>query len=243
MRLLVSVASPDDAREAVAGGADIIDAKDPNMGALGAVPLPRLDDIREAVGAAGPLTAALGDAVDADGIETLAAAYVEAGASLVKIGLLGTTNVAHAVVLASAAIRGAAKAAGGVVVVAYADVAPARAISPADVIDVAARSGARGVLLDTLEKDGPGLVGVVSPSDLARWVSAAHAAGLLVALAGKLTAADLPLVRDAGADIAGVRGAACAGGRSGLVSRGLVRGLLERCAPTAADGSFRLPVS
>ena len=64
MRLLVSVASPDDAREAVAGGADIIDAKDPGMGALGAVSLTRLGDIREVVGGARPLTAALGDAVD-----------------------------------------------------------------------------------------------------------------------------------------------------------------------------------
>lgn len=243
MRLLVSVASPDDAREAVAGGADIIDAKDPGMGALGAVTLARLAAIRAAVGGARPLTAALGDAVDDAGTEALAAAYGEAGASLVKIGLLGTTNVVQAVILASAAVRGAAKAAGGVVVVAYADGPRARAISPADVIEVAARSGARGVLLDTLNKDGPGLVEVVSPSDLAGWVSAGHAAGLLVAVAGKLTAMDLTLVGDAGADIAGVRGAACIGGRAGLVSRALVRVLLERCAPVNAVGSLTLPVS
>ena len=37
MRLLVSVASADDARAAVDGGADIIDAKNPWVGALGAV--------------------------------------------------------------------------------------------------------------------------------------------------------------------------------------------------------------
>jgi uncharacterized protein (UPF0264 family) len=34
MRLLVSVAGPDDARAALAGGADVIDAKDPGRGAL-----------------------------------------------------------------------------------------------------------------------------------------------------------------------------------------------------------------
>jgi uncharacterized protein (UPF0264 family) len=66
---------------------------------------------------------------------------------------------------------------------------------------------------------------------------------LLVAVAGKLTATDLPLVRDAGADIAGVRGAACAGGRSGVVSRALVRVLLERCGSVDAEGSLRVPVS
>ena len=227
----------------MAGGADIIDAKDPGMGALGAVSLARLGDIREVVGGARPLTAALGDAVDEASTEALAAAYGEVGASLVKIGLLGTTNVAQAVMLASAAVRGAAKAASGVVVVAYADVPRARSISPNDVIDVAARSGARGVLLDTLDKDGPGLVGMISPSDLARWVSAAHEAGLLVAVAGKLTAADLPRVHALGADIAGVRGAACVGGRSGHVARTLVRELIEYCDPMEAAGCLRPPVS
>lgn len=231
MRLLVSVASADDAREAVAGGADIIDAKDPGMGALGAVTLVRLAEIRDAVGGARPLTAALGDAVDGASIETLAAAYAGTGAGLVKIGLLGTTSVTRAVALASAAVRGAATSASGVVVVAYADAPRARSISRTDVIDVAARSGARGVLLDTLDKDGPGLIGVVSPSDLALWSSAARAAGLLVAVAGKLTASDLPFVRESGADIAGVRGAACAGGRSGCVSTTLVRALAACCVP------------
>ena len=39
-----------------------------------------------------------------------------------------------------------------------------------------------------------------------------------MALAGKLMTDDLAFVRDAGADIAGVRGAACEGGRIGRVS-------------------------
>jgi (5-formylfuran-3-yl)methyl phosphate synthase len=40
-------------------------------------------------------------------------------------------------------------------------------------------------------------------------VADAHAAGLQVALAGALRAEDLPVVRETGADIAGVRSAAC----------------------------------
>src|SRR5262249_39654673 len=76
-------------------------------------------------------------------------------------------------------------------------------------------AGAAGVLLDTADKAGPGLRGLIAPRDLASWVSAAHDAGLLVALAGKLTESDLSFARDAGADIAGVRGAACDGGGGG----------------------------
>lgn len=230
MRLLVSVASPEDAREAVAGGADIVDAKDPGLGALGAVALVRLAEIRGAVGGARPLTAALGDAIDEAQAESQARLYAKAGASLVKIGLLGTTNVTQATLLATAAARGASAAGGGVVVVAYADASAALSIARADVIDVAARSGAHGVLLDTLDKDGPGLFGVVSPGELGLWVSTAHAAGLMVAVAGKVTAVDLPPVRDSGADVAGVRGAVCVGGRSGRVERARVQVLHECCA-------------
>ena len=86
-----------------------------------------------------------------------------------------------------------------------------------------------GSLLDTVDKDGPGLRTLISPQALARWVERAHDAGLLVALAGKLAAEDLAYVRDAGADIAGVRGAACEGGRTGRVSAEKVRRLRTLC--------------
>ena len=61
MRLLVSVVSADEARRALAGGADIIDVKDPREGALGA-PSPRvLSEVVAAVGGAAPVSVALGD--------------------------------------------------------------------------------------------------------------------------------------------------------------------------------------
>jgi uncharacterized protein (UPF0264 family) len=51
-----------------------------------------------------------------------------------------------------------------------------------------------------------------------------------VAVAGKLEAGDLESVRRAGADIAGVRGAACDDGRSGAVCADRVRRLHIACA-------------
>jgi len=50
MQLLVSVANPTEACDAVDGGADIVDAKDPSTGALGAVALDRLQEIHAAAG-------------------------------------------------------------------------------------------------------------------------------------------------------------------------------------------------
>ena len=253
MRLLVSVASAAEAAAALAGGADVIDAKDPHAGALGPVSLNVLRDIHAAVAGAQPVSAALGDAADEAAIERHARAFTAAGALFVKVGFAGITRVERIAALTAAAVRGArvtsvvsppnrdqvAPASGyadrgqpragvlvhasisairdtGVIVVAYVDTAASPA--PLDLVEIAARSGAVGVLLDTAHKSGPGLCDLVAPALLATWVAAAHDAGLAVALAGRLTADDLPFVRDAGADIAGVRGAACEGGRTGRVT-------------------------
>ncbi len=44
-------------------------------------------------------------------------------------------------------------------------------------------------------------------------------------MAGRLTAEDIEIVHEAGADIVGVRGAACEGGRCGIVTAGRVGAL------------------
>jgi uncharacterized protein (UPF0264 family) len=109
-----------------------------------------------------------------------------------------------------------------------------------DVVGAAARCGAQGVLLDTSDKMGPGLFRLLSEDTIGQWVETAHAAGLMVALAGRLTADDLPRAAALGADIAGVRGAACEGGRSGRVSAERVRTL---AGVIARRGIAPMPVS
>ena len=237
MRLLISVANASEASEALLGGADIIDAKDSLAGALGAVSLGVLREIHTAVAGARPLTAALGDAAWEAAIERAAAAFTEAGAAVVKVGFSGIRSTARAAALVAAAVRGARTGSGdraGVVAVAYADADRVASLAPADLIKVAARAGADGVLIDTADKRGPGLLRLVTPDALATLVAQAHEAGLFVVLAGKLTADDLPFARDAGADIAGVRGAACDGGRTGRVAARKVRLLRSLCAASAA---------
>src|SRR5256885_10648472 len=124
MRLLVSVASATEALAARAGGADIIDAKDPLAGALGAVPLSVLAEIHAAVGGTHPVTAAIGDATDEALTYATAWAFAAAGAALVKVGFAGIAGAARIATLAAAAQRGVrAGSAGdcGVILVAYAD--------------------------------------------------------------------------------------------------------------------------
>ena len=92
MQLLVSVRDEIEAEAAVAGGADIIDAKEPLAGALGAVSCEVLRAIVAAVRGARPVTAALGDAADDHTVERDARAFVAAGATLVKIGFAGVMS-------------------------------------------------------------------------------------------------------------------------------------------------------
>lgn len=239
MRLLVSVANAAEASAALAGGADVIDAKNPLTGALGAVTPETLIDIHTQVAGRRPVTAALGDAIDEGAIEHSARRFAALGAALVKVGFAGIRGAERVKELAAAAVRGA-KTGGhghiGVVLVAYADADRAGSVSPNVLVNVAARAGAEGLLLDTADKAGPGLRGLVAPAALTAWVADAHAAGLFVALAGKLIAADLPFVRDAGADVAGVRGAACDGGRTGCVSADKVRLLRALCGEHIVRG-------
>jgi len=232
MRLLVSVTCAAEAPAALEGGADLIDAKDSLAGALGAVSAQVLREIYAAVARRRPVTAALGDAGDEAAIEDAARSWVAAGAALVKVGFAGIASADRVATLTTAAVRGARAATdgnGGVVAVAYADADRAASLAPADLVEIAARAGAQGLLLDTADKDGPGLRGLIAPGELAAWVAEGHDAGLFIALAGQLTADDLPFVRDAGADIAGVRGAACDGGRTGRVTADKVRLLRLGC--------------
>jgi uncharacterized protein (UPF0264 family) len=236
MRLLVSVANVDEAAAALAGGADIIDAKDPHAGALGAVPARVLREIRTAVGEARPVTAAIGDASDEIAVERIAHEFASAGATLLKVGFAGIDSASRVSALLAAAVHGAATASGGlcgVVGVAYAD-ADRESLTFPRLLEVAASGRAWGLLLDTLDKSGPGLCQLVRAQPVAQWVADAHQAGLVVALAGKLTADDLSFVRDTGADIAGVRGAACDDGRAGQVSADRVRLLQLSCASALA---------
>src|ERR1700680_889231 len=103
MQLLVSVADPCEARAALAGGADVIDAKDPRRGALGPVAPHRLRAICDAVGPHRRVSPALGDAPPAARVARAAQTAAEAGVTYVKVGFRGIGSPARVRHLAAAA--------------------------------------------------------------------------------------------------------------------------------------------
>ncbi|HEX2104996.1 MAG TPA: (5-formylfuran-3-yl)methyl phosphate synthase [Solirubrobacteraceae bacterium] len=237
MKLLVSVVDDAEARLAVAGGVDVVDVKNPAEGSLGAPAPAVIARVREGLPAELPLSAAIGDLPALPGTAALAAlGAARSGAAYVKVGLWGTSTEAAAV----AVLRAATDAVDGdaaVVAVTYADAArvPSRPLPPRQLVAAARRAGVSGCLLDTSVKDGRGLLSWLAPNELADLVAEAHDAGLEIGLAGELRAEDLPAVRATGADIAGVRSAACRDGRrtAALDPRRIAR-LRAMCAATAA---------
>jgi uncharacterized protein (UPF0264 family) len=225
MQLLISVRSRDEALAALQGGADIIDAKEPIAGALGAVALSTLVSIADGIAGAVPVTAALGDAGDERSLEDRARAFGQAGAAFVKVGFAGIDSRDRVSSLLAAARRGVWGTGAAVVAVAYADHDRLAALAPDLILAAAATSGVQGVLLDTATKDGAGLLQLIDESDLSAWVRRVQASGMFAALAGQLRAIDLAVVASIGADIAGVRGAACDGDRCGRIDAGKVRAL------------------
>ena len=225
MRLLVSVRDAVEAAAALAGGADIVDAKEPLNGALGPVSHGTLKAIMAAVAGATPVSVALGE-TSRDDVISGARAATGAGVAFAKVGFAGMRRqrriAEHAVTAVTAVLPAAT------VLVAYADHERADAPPPDELLDIARRSSAAGILLDTYDKGSAGLAAVMTPHELRAFVSRAKSSGHVVALAGKLTIEDIALMHAAGADVVGFRSAACAGGRSGVVTADRVRALRDQ---------------
>lgn len=235
--MLVSVRDPGEVGAALDGGADIIDAKDPGRGALGAVDAATLVQVLERVPATIPFSAALGDPRDAASAAGLLRGLPvsrRAAATFVKLGVAGVESALAAEGMLRATVEAAHRhpARPLVIAVAYAD-AELHGLGPGAIAALARRAGAGGVLVDTMRKDGGSLLDSLPPAQLRAWVADARHLGLLVALAGRLDCADLDLVGNCGADVVGVRGAACEGGREGRVSTAKVRRLRAAIAGVA----------
>jgi uncharacterized protein (UPF0264 family) len=241
MRLLVSVRSAAEVAPALAGGADIVDAKEPALGSLGAVSGRVLREIALCVPANVPLSIALGDPKNMAALEAAMAALdglaPRPSRAYVKIGLSAAGDGARALLgtLVDLASRTAIRP--SVIAVAYADHVAAGAPAPETVVRLAAATGAEGVLLDTWAKNGGDLFQHMPEPALRAWIRQARAAGLLVALAGSLAIEGVRAVAELPADIVGVRGAACIGGRAGVVSEGRVADLKAALAAGIAAGA------
>ncbi len=247
MRLLVSVVDPSEVGAALAGGADIVDVKDPSRGPLGA-PHPRvLRAVRKAAPAPQPVSAALGDTCDfTDALAAAAREAAQSGVDFVKVGWVGESQRLGALLRALVETVGEVGSRTRIVAVAYADALPDDGAFLFAMPGIAAGAGAHAVMLDTAVKtDGRTLLDHLQVRALARWADLSRAARIWAGCAGNLGAAEIEPLGEVDPDVVGVRGAACAGGRGGRVSAELVRGLRQaterQVAPSATTTSHASP--
>jgi (5-formylfuran-3-yl)methyl phosphate synthase len=240
MRLLVSVRSAAEVVEALAGGADIIDAKEPRNGALGPVSRSALAGIAAATPVGCPLSIALGDLPTRVEVErTISSLELPTGAGPVylKLGFAGVraADSVEAFLRAAVSISSRHRSLPQIIAVAYADARIAGSGSPQVIQAAAVQAGCAGVLLDTWQKTGGDLFKWIGVSELAGWISEARRHRLLTAVAGSLGEPQMGRVLSSAPDIVGVRGAACVGGRDGQVERQRVAALRHRLAARASE--------
>ncbi|WP_088334794.1 (5-formylfuran-3-yl)methyl phosphate synthase [Methanopyrus sp. KOL6] len=234
-RLLVSPVNRDEALEAVEGGAHIIDVKNPEEGSLGANFPWVIREIMEVVPEDREVSATVGDVPYKPGTVAQAVLGVAAvGVDYAKVGLYGTKTEEEALEVMRACSRAVREFGYDTRVVAagYADAHRVDSIDPMSVPEVAAEAECDVAMVDTAVKDGKRLFDFLREEEVGEFVDLAHEHGLEVALAGSLRHEDMPIVRDLGADIVGIRGAACERGdrNRGAIRSHLVRKLAEALA-------------
>jgi uncharacterized protein (UPF0264 family) len=215
VKLLISSVDEKEAAEAVAGGADIIDVKNPGEGALGASFPWTIRRIREMVPANVEVSCTIGDLPNLPGSVSLASLGAAAtGVDYIKVGLGGAKTLEEAAFLLSNAVKAAKQYSQAVKVVAtgYADSERAGSISPLLLPRIVERAKADVVMVDTAVKDGRDVFTFLSEEQIMRVVQDAHDRGFQVALAGSLKKEQVSSVLSLQADIVGLRGAACTNG-------------------------------
>lgn len=221
--LLVSVRNADEASAALAGGADVIDVKEPADGPLGRADAESIGAVVARVAGRAPVTAAWGELA-----EPARQNGVPGSLAAVKVGLAGADSAGW-----ESDLRAFAKPlppATQLVPVAYADAAAAESPAPDRVLDAAVALGCRWLVIDTFDKQGPSSVAGDRSVAIRVLVERATDAGVSTVLAGRLGTDDLANAVACGPALVGVRGAACDGGRGGAVSTARVQSIAQAIA-------------
>lgn len=210
MILMVSVQDLYEAKQALKGGADIVDVKNLQEALVGSAHPNVVKEIRDEVPSAHHASVTLG--VVPNQIGTVSMAVYAAGildATSVKVGfMVSEYNVALETLLAAKeALTGTqTKLIGSL----FADnLLYDGGIDPDLMVKLAKEGQCDGFLIDTLVKDGRNLFDFVPEERLKEMVLEGKELGMSTALSGHLKMSDLDELSRVNPDIVGVRGAVC----------------------------------
>lgn len=223
-KLLTSVRNLKEAQLALDAGTDWLDLKEPEKGALGAVPLEVVSQVVKWSNdhqLQVPVSATIGDCWEQpELIPKRVAAMAETGVDFVKIGIFANKFSAEIAM----AIENSVGLSARLIVLCFAEAPPG-----SEDISAIADLGASGLMLDTAEKQDGRLTEKMSVSEIHRFVIDVKNRQCLCGLAGSLRIDDIDTLAKSGADYLGFRGALCDRHiRNGELSSAEVRRLKNR---------------
>ncbi len=237
-RLLVSVRNREEAIDALAGGADLIDIKEPTRGALGATDARVWREVLEVVAGKVPVSAALGELLEWTDFDF--ARQIE-GLAMVKAGLANCAHESHWP-RRLLELRDALPPGTTLVAVAYADHLLARSPPPCEVMEVARQLELETLLVDTFDKRSGDLLSHLALGEIEALLTRAQGVGLRVALAGALRIPTIVSVVRLQPDWIAVRGAACEDvDRQGSISRERVAAIAAMLSSEVGIGQKEFP--
>lgn len=202
-KFLASVNNLADAFLVAESGADIVDLKQPDQGALGALSKDEVTEIVMALPSSVQISATVGDLefipeVIIPAVRTM----LDTGVDIVKIGLFPGGDLRASLAALSQFTSQNHK----LIAVLFAD-------SEIDlkILPELATAKFSGVMLDTMHKYSGRLTDLLSHEKLSEFVDTAKQLNLLTGLAGSLQAQDIPVLLTLDADYLGFRGALCRG--------------------------------
>ena len=191
MMLMVSVQNLQEAQEALAGGADIVDVKNLQEALVGSAHPVTVKEVRDAVPPLHHASVTLGVVPNQAG--TVAMATYTAGlldATSVKVGFMKTeySQAVEILLACREALEGfETKLIGSL----FADNPIYEGLEPLRMMDLAREGNCDGFLVDTLTKDGRNLFDFLSEDELRQMVFEGKRLGLSTALSGHLRLDDL----------------------------------------------------
>jgi len=199
--MLASVNSVAEALMVLSADVDIIDLKQPALGALGALDIDTVKQIVAGIYGRCPVSATIGDMpMQPDPVFNAVKAMAETGVDYIKIGFFPGDDWQGTVKKLSA-LTGQNHA---LIAVLFADTQPDPGI-----MSLLKDAGFTGVMLDTMNKQKGSLTQLMAKMEISQFVTQAKARQLLCGLAGSLRLEDIPELMPYQADYLGFRGALC----------------------------------
>jgi hypothetical protein len=211
--MMVSVQDVEEARQAVAGGADIVDVKNLKELIVGSNFPPVIKEVRAAFPRSIHVSVTLGAVPNQAGTVSLAVYGAAAmAATSVKVGFVGT-DYPTALRILQESRRALAGFDTKLIAATFADSHLYESgLDPKLVVRLAQESHCDGTLIDTLTKDGRNLFDFIDEKTLKSLVVEGKELGMSTALSGALRLENLDTLMRINPDIVGVRGAVCSDG-------------------------------